>query len=212
MLRIAALSALMISAGGMASAAGPVPIQSDPVIAQPVVVPDAFWSGGYLGVQLGYAYSDFDLNLRTRPGDFDDDSVIGGIHAGYLWQLGTNFLIGPEFQYDFAKFQVTDSVSGDTASFDSIARLKIVGGSEIGSGFLYGSAGIAYADFDNVGNVFDGVSGADTNFVLSIGYDYRIGENWSLGAEYMYHHFNDIGSNGGDVELNTLHVKATYRF
>jgi hypothetical protein len=33
-----------------------------------------------------------------------------------------------------------------------------------------------------------------------------------VGGEYMYHSFDGIGSGGGDVDVNTVHLKATYRF
>jgi outer membrane immunogenic protein len=195
-----------------AFAADPAPGAETPVIAAPAPVAAPFWEGGYVGGQLGYSYGEFDIDTGQSVSDFDDDNVIGGLHAGYLWSVGNGWYVGPEFQYDFADVTVTDAASGDTASFDEIARLKAVAGREIGNGLLYGSAGIAYASFDSVGNVFDGFDGSDTNFVVGVGYDYRVGENWTVGGEYQYHSFSGIGANGGDVDVNTLHLKASYRF
>ncbi len=212
MLRTSALAALMATASSVVYAGNTAPAPADPVIAQPIEASKPFWAGAYAGGQIGYAYSDFDLNLGTRPGDFNDDSVIGGIHAGYLWQVGQSFYIGPEFQYDFADLQATDATTGATASFDNIARLKLVAGYEVGNGLIYGSGGIAYADFSNVGTVFSGFDGGETNYVLGLGYDHRIGDNWSVGAEYQFHRFNSIGASGEDVDLNTVHLKAAYRF
>lgn len=193
----------------------------EPVVEAPVIVAEPvapFWEGAYVGGQIGYSYGDFDLNLDTRPGDFNDDSVIGGLHAGYLFSAGNGWYVGPEFQYDFADVSVTDPDTGDTASFDEIARLKVIAGREVGNGLFYGSAGIAYADFDSSGagstidSVFDGFNGSETNYVIGLGYDYRIGDNFTVGGEYQFHRFNDIGAAGGDVDVNTLHVKAAYRF
>lgn len=211
MIRITIAAVILSSVAGFAFAAGPEPTPVAPVVAAP---PPAapFWAGGYVGGQIGYSYGDFDVDLGTRPGDFDNDSVIGGLTAGYLWQVGNGWYLGPEFQYDFADITVTDATSGDTASFDEIARLKLILGYELGNGLIYGSAGIAYASFDDVGTVFDGIDGSDTSYVVGLGYDHRVGENWTVGGEYMYHSFSGIGAAGGDVDVNTLHVKATYRF
>lgn len=209
MLRTATIAILLSSAAGVAYAAGPEPIAPEPVVISPTPV-SPFWAGGYVGGQLGYSYSEFDLGDASID-DLDDDQVIGGLTAGYLWQFG-DYYVGPEFQYDFADLTVTDADTGDTASFEEIARLKLIVGREVGNGLLYGSAGVAYASFDDVGTVFDGFDGDDTSYVLGIGYDYRVGDNWTIGGEYQYHNFNGIGSSGNDVNLNTLHVKATYRF
>ncbi|MCV3270160.1 outer membrane protein [Roseobacter sinensis] len=212
MIKTTTLSALMISSAALAYAGNLEPAPAEPVVFEPAAVAAPFWAGGYAGVQLGYVYSEFDLGSATSPDDFDDDSVIGGFNFGYLWELNNGWHIGPEFQYDFADVSVADAGTGDTASFDEIARLKLIVGREVGQGLVYGSAGIAYASFDDVGTIFDGFDGSDTNYVLGFGYDHRLGENWTLGGEYMYHAFNGVGASGGDVDVNTLHVKATYRF
>lgn len=198
------------SLAGSAFAAGPEPYV-EPVVISPPVAADPFWAGGYLGGQLGYSYGDFDLG-DTDLDNLDDDQVIGGLTAGYLWDVGRGFYVGPEFQYDFADLTVSDPDTGGTADFDEIARLKLIVGRELGNGLIYGSAGVAYASLDGVGDVFDGFDGSDTSYVVGIGYDYRVGDNATVGVEYMYHDFTGIGSNGADVSLNTLHLKASYRF
>lgn len=211
MLRTTAIAILLTSTAGLAYAAGPEPIPAAPVVAAPPP-PPPFWEGGYVGGQLGYSFSEFDLEASNAPSDFDSDNVIGGVTAGYLWQVGNGWYVGPEFQYDFADISVTDASSGDTASFDEIARLKLIVGYELGNGLLYGSAGVAYASFDDAGTVFDGFDGDDTSYVIGVGYDYRVADFWTVGGEYMYHSFSGIGDAGGDVDVNTVHLKATYRF
>ena len=71
-------------------------------------------------------------------------------------------------------------------------------------GYAGAQIGYAYGDFD-AGSVFDGFDVSDTNWVSGFGYDYRLRENWTIGGEFMYHGFDDIN-------VNTLHVKAAYRF
>ncbi|MDK3075521.1 outer membrane beta-barrel protein [Sedimentitalea sp. JM2-8] len=214
MKKLSVIAIALTTTAGSAFAGNVATAPVEPVIVAPVV-PVATWEGGYVGAQIGYAYSKFDLG-NIDVGDFSENSVIGGLNAGYLWSLGNGWYIGPEFQYDWADLSVTDPDTGDEASFDAIARLKLIVGTEIGTnGLLYGSVGFAYANLsggltDQVGDVLDVSS--DSSYVLSIGYDYRMNENWAIGAEYLYHDFKDITASGGDVNLNALEVKATYRF
>lgn len=212
MIRTAALIFLISSAAGAVFAAGPAPA---PVVAAPTPPPAVvapFWEGAYVGGQLGYSFSEFDVDTGAGPGDLDDDQFIGGITAGYLFSLNNGYYVGPEFQYDFADLSVTDAASGDTATFDEIARLKLIGGREIGNGLLYGTIGVAFASFDSVGTVLDGFDGDDTSFALGFGYDHRVADNFTIGAEYIYHEFNGVGDSGNDVNLNAIYVKGAYRF
>jgi outer membrane immunogenic protein len=206
MFRTFPIAILALATAGAAHAAGPTPTPAEPVVVvQPAPAPAPFWEGFYVGGQVGYANGDFELDFDT----FDDSSVIGGVHAGYLFSLGNGWYLGPEIQYDFADMTITDPDTGDSASFDEIARLKLIAGYEVGNGLLYGSAGLAYAKMDGIGDFFDG---STSDYVLGLGYDWRIGDNWSVGAEYMYHSFDGIGASGGDVDVSTIQVKAAYRF
>jgi outer membrane immunogenic protein len=197
---------IMTATAGVAFAAGPEPVEVAPVVVAPAPAP--FWEGGYIGGQVGYAYTDFDFgDLVDQAQEIFDDSdngFIGGLTVGYLWSLNNGWYLGPEFQYDWADLTAT-SDSGATIDFDEIARLKLIAGKEIGNGLLYGSGGIAYGNLDNGSDLIDGFDGSDTNWVLGFGYDHRIAENWTIGGEYQYHDFDDLN-------LNTLHLKVAYRF
>ncbi|MBK0327598.1 outer membrane beta-barrel protein [Rhodobacteraceae bacterium F11138] len=209
MIRTTAIAfALTTTAGvGTAFAGNTVPATVEPVVYQ-APAPTFSWEGGYIGGQIGYAFSDFNLDSNTLS-NFDENSVIGGINAGYLWSLGNGWYLGPEFQYDWTDLSVVDASNGQSATFDGIARLKLKAGYELGNGMLYGTAGFAYADFNSVSSVTD----IDKDsYVIGFGYDWRVGENWTVGGEYMYHNFDGAGSAGGDVNLNTIHVKASYHF
>lgn len=202
MFRTTAIALLLASTAGIAHAAGPAPEPIQPVI---IAAPTPSWQGGYVGGQIGYAYGDFSLDL----GDFDNDSFIGGLTLGYLWSLGNGWYLGPEFQYDWADISITDPDTNDTATFDNIARLKLIAGYELGNGMLYGSIGYAYTSLDGIGDFFDGSS---NGYVVGIGYDWKVADNWAVGGEYMYQAFDGIGAGGGDVDVNTIYLKATYRF
>ncbi len=208
MIRTTAIAAAVSTAAGAAFAGNIEPAPVEPVVYQ-APAPAFTWEGAYIGGQIGYAFSNFDLGGSSLS-DFDEDSVLGGVHVGYLWSLGNGWYLGPELQYDFTDdLSITDTSNGETADFDGIARLKLKAGYELGNGMLYGTAGFAYADFDSVSDATD----IDKeSYVVGLGYDWRVGDNWTVGAEYMYHNFDGKGSSGGDIDVNTVHIKASYHF
>ena len=108
---IAALSTTTLAADlPVQGSEGPVSVP--PVV--PVVVGPISWTGFYVGGHAGVAIIDWDsetsfvatnpatgeINSATFPGpDSSDTEFIGGIHAGYNWQL-TNYLIGLDASLD----------------------------------------------------------------------------------------------------------------
>ncbi len=204
MIRTMTITGLLFTSTA-AFAAGPAPAPQETMILSPGPAPvSSDWQGGYAGVQLGYGFGEFSLDTD----DFDTDGVIGGFHAGYLWDNGA-WVFGPELQYDFSDLSI-DSGTG-SGTFDEIARLKFRVGRDMGQGLLYGSAGVAYANFDGI----DGVTSIDFDdpgYVIGLGYDYRMTEAWTVGGEYQWHKFDDFGTAGNDVDFSTLHLRASYNF
>ena len=62
------------------------------------VAPAFSWTGGYAGIQAGYAWGDGDIDQITGPGfiDTSPDGFLGGIYAGYNYQMSNNIVIGAE--------------------------------------------------------------------------------------------------------------------
>lgn len=174
----------LVSAPALAGSPEPAPVE--PVIAQATPVstsPD--WTGFYAGGELGYS------NFDASPGG-DEDEFIGGIVGGYDWDLG-NWVVGVGADYDFA--------GGDV---EQIFRAKGRAGYKIGQGLLYGTAGYAWADADNLGD--------DDGYVIGAGYEHLISSNFSLGGEVLYHEFDNFNSSGTDVDATTVQLRGTFRF
>lgn len=150
------------------------------------------WTGFYGGVQIGYA------NVDTNIGG-DDDAFIGGLTAGYDFDLG-QWVVGGSLDYDF-----TDAdVAGGVAELENIFRAKVRGGYKIGQGLLYATGGYANADTDNLGS--------DDGYFIGGGYEYLVNEAFSIGGEILYHEFDNFNSTGADVDATTVQIRATYRF
>jgi len=176
-------------------AGSPEPATTEPAIAPaaPVVAnfgPD--WTGFYAGGQLGYA--DIDSNVAN----LDGDDVIGGLTAGYDWDLG-KYVVGVGADYDFADIGLSP-----TTNLDSIWRLKLRSGVKIGNGLLYMTGGYAQVDVGGLGSEDGKFYGA--------GYEHMLTENISLGGEVLYHEFDNVGATATDIDGTTYQVRATYRF
>lgn len=185
-----AVSAALIA--GPALAADPVSVGAEPPVAlapPPVFTPD--WTGFYLGGQVGWASVD-----SNNSGD--DDDIIGGLIAGYDYDLG-NWVVGAGLDYDFA-----DIDFGPAGDLDSIWRAKLRGGYKIGNGLLYATAGYAQADSDRFGS--------DDGYFVGAGYDYMLDTNFTIGLEALYHEFDNFDGAGNDLEATTVQIRGTFRF
>jgi len=177
-------------------APAPEPVVEAPMPAAPAT-PN--WTGFYAGGQLGWANVDPDTSLLD-----DDDSLIGGLTAGYDFDLQNGFVLGAGIDYDFLDADLNAADTGDTvATAEEAFRAKLRGGYKIGRGLLYGTGGYAWVDTDNAG---DG-----DGYFVGAGYEHLITDNFSLGAEALYH---DVGSFDGDVDadVTTVQARGTFRF
>jgi outer membrane immunogenic protein len=181
-----------------ALAGGPTVVEPEPTIAAPVapVIASADWSGFYAGAQLGYA------DVGSNGGGLDGNGLLGGIHAGYRWDFG-QFVAGTELDYDTANVDL----GGTLGSLDSVTRLKLVGGAEVGNSLLYATAGAAYAD-----GTVGGASLSDDGWFYGAGATFALNDRWTLGGELLQHEFNDFDGSGVDLDALTATARIGFRF
>ena len=192
------LSALAIAAAAPSFAGNADIAPVDPVITAPApyVAPGRDWTGASVGAQLGYGSIDTSLN------GVDGDGILGGLHASYDYDFG-NFILGGGLEYDAADIDL-DGVSG---SVDSIARLKLRAGTDLGNTFLYGTGGAAYAEADVAGD-----SGNDNGYFLGVGVEQMVRDNISVGGEILYHQFDDFDGSGEDIDATTVAARVSFKF
>lgn len=193
----ASLAAMLV---GPAVAGGPTTTAPEPMIipaAEPYAAPGIDWSGAYAGAQIGYGDTD------TTGGALDGHGMLGGVHAGYRWDMG-RFVAGAELDYDTASVDL-GAVPGDT--LDDIARLKLTAGTEMGSALLYGALGAAHARA-TVG----GADLAENGYFLGAGVTYAVTDNWTVGGELLQHKFGDFDGSGVDLDATTLTARVGFRF
>ncbi len=203
MKRIAAILAF----GGLAAAApafagGPTVVVDEPVVVAPapVIVADrGNWTGFYGGASLGYG--DFDGEVGGTK-VLNGDGAVGGVQLGYRWDLG-NTVIGVEGAYSVADIK-DDSVD---AKIKNKADLKLQLGYDMGQSLVYATAGASWAKASVAGSNF-----SDNGWVAGIGYDYDLGNNWVVGAEYLYNKYDNFDNTSLDLDGSSIAFRANYRF
>lgn len=182
-----------------AFAGGPIAVADEPVIvpaAEPYVAPGVDWTGGYVGAQLGYG------DVDSNGGGLDGYGWLGGLHAGYRWDLG-NWVAGGELSYDTASIDL----GAGADQLDDVTALKLTAGREIGNSLVYGALGAAHANA-TVG----GTELSDTGLVYGVGFDHAVNERWTVGGEVLQHNFDDFDASGVDLDATTLKAKVALRF
>ncbi|KPN63448.1 Opacity protein [Aliiroseovarius crassostreae] len=189
---ISCFSIIALMAGGSAHAGNPSPAPApQPVYVTPAPPPSVDWTGGYIGAEIGYG------DIGTNAPGANGDGLIGGIIAGYDYDFGT-WVAGLGIDYD-----VTDIDIGDEANLEHVLRLKARGGPKLGRGLAYLTGGYAHTSLEDRD---------DSGYFIGLGYEHRMTDNFSVGAELLYHEFSDFDGSGVDVDATTIQLRASYRF
>lgn len=144
---------------------------------------DAGWTGGYAAANLG---------MVVDP----DDNPTGSLSIGYD-RAFDGFVGGLEL--DIAR---TD-VGTDAGVIDNMYRAKLRAGRPVGRTLFYGIAGATHARGD---------FGGETGYLFGLGLDHRLeGSPVSIGGELLHHAFGDFDGTG-DLQVQTLTARVTYRF
>lgn len=173
------------------------------------------WTGGYVGVSLGYGWGDSSFIDRGNAlGTFwngrgdrfgaDPDGVFGGGQAGYNWQSG-GFVYGVEAEVGYLNLR---DHGASSLSADTIGRVKggMYGGlsARLGYAFdrtlIYAKAGGLYSAgkyevFDNIGNTLsDGSETIGPGYQVGAGFEHAVTSNWTVKLEYAYFDFGSGNS------------------
>ena len=158
------------------------------LLAAPGLAHGGDWTGAYGGLQFSAT--------RAEAGGSDGSGALAGLHAGYDVDFG-RFVLGAGVQFDFGGIDV-----GPALTIDSIARLGVRAGADLGRSFVYGTAGFARADTSG---------GQGDGGFAGVGAGWRMGERMTLGGEVVYQQFDDpVG--GGDVDATTATARVTFSF
>jgi outer membrane immunogenic protein len=231
------ISIFALSAALCASAfAADLPVRTNAPAPMPVFV-SANWTGFYLGANVGYAWADASLRNSGPPGPpartvgADSDGVIGGLQAGYDWQMGS-LVLGfvadvslADLKGSFVNVPPPGPPFTATASVNWMATLRARAGMLLTPNFLaYVHGGVAFAGVEGnwVGGPWNGSGDKTrTGWVAGGGLEYKWTQNLSAFTEYSYADFGSysFANVGGpavrfdnDIRVQTIKVGFNYRF
>jgi outer membrane immunogenic protein len=197
---------LLLSAAAMVLIAGPtyaadLAVKAPPPGAAFIASP---WDGLYIGANLGYGTTDFDVTASGFSTSEHASGVVGGFQVGYNKQYGT-FVLGLETDFDLTSISKTDA-------FGITTKLPWFGTTRGRVGFLvnpvllfYATGGVAY------GRAEVSVPGASVKipgvgWAAGAGLQYALTPQWSIGAEYLHVELDGPSANIGGISIDT---KAT---
>lgn len=146
------------------------------------------WDGFYLGIAYGYATGWTDAASNGSAFDIKTTGNMGSVFGGYNWQFGRG-LLGAEAEIGTG--DVGGSENATSVDLNHFGALRARLGYLMTPDFLvYGTTGLAYADFD-LKAVGSTQSETFTGYQVGAGTELKFSEPWSLRLEYLY---TDLGS------------------
>jgi outer membrane immunogenic protein len=179
-----------------------------PVKAAPIQLYD--WTGFYLGVNVGGGVGRNSTRQLVAAGDHRENfflspaGVIGGVQAGYNWQLGRDFLVGLEADFQGAGQRDSQTCildCGRSAFMSYDQRIDWFGTARVRAGLVTGpvvsyvTGGLAYGNvktsITDTANAPFATSTLNTDttktgFVIGSGVEASLGGNWTGKIEYLY--------------------------
>jgi len=177
-------------------------------------MPIPTWNGFYVGGHLGGVTSSESVTDGVVTVTPDPSGFLGGVQAGYNYQIAPNWLIGIEGELSWT------SASGSSFGFNSDhnwydtldGRLGYV----MGSWLLYAKGGVAWmnADYSIPGA---SINVTRTGWNIGAGAEFMLAPQWSAKAEYNFLDFgkDNIGFPlfvGVDTQVHEFKVGVNYHF
>jgi outer membrane immunogenic protein len=206
---LASVAVLFVTTSAMAADAV---VATEPT---PVAADTFSWTGGYIGINAGYAGGKFKHpgsltdevsgeTLFSDSANFDADGFIGGAQIGYNWQLDNRVVLGVEadFQGSSVKGDETYDLAGVEAGIETkvewfgTVRARL-GYTPVDRLLVYATGGLAYGKVesslslsDGVDSVSDSYSKTKAGWTVGAGAEYALDKNWTIKGEYLY---TDLG-------------------
>lgn len=193
------------------------------------------WEGGYIGAQIGKAWGKSNFTDANFSDDLKPDGFLGGIYAGYNFDVGSNVILGVEADLNLGN--ITDSEfedfgGGFAAGAESELRwsgaVRARAGYAIDRFMPFIAGGVAFGNVKNLGylNLPVHFSAADsqtlTGWTAGAGIDYAATDKIVLRLEYRHTDYGNAdfsGSNsifsfdtGNTFKTNDLRLGVSYKF
>ncbi len=211
----AALGALCVS---MASAHAADIARPAPVYKAPAFVQVYNWNGFYIGGNIGWAFgnSSATYNPTGLTWDIGKNAFMGGLQAGYNWQMGA-LVLGIEGEFDWLDGKGSRGANGGLwASGGTTSMATIAGrfGYAADNVLWYGKAGAGWVDntatiYNAAGQTLWTGSNTPVGWLIGAGVEIGLTQNWTTKIEYNYLNVDNWTSNPGLFNGDTFTVSRT---
>ncbi len=215
------LASVSLGALALATGAQAADIAARPAYKAPVMAPAPWsWAGFYVGGNVGFARARTEMdspNYILSSANSTQSGVIGGLQAGYNWQLN-NFVVGLEGDISLGSLRrstaITNAAPGDSinASVDALGTVRGRVGLAFDRILVYGTGGVAFASLKSeyAGPVFPFTATASstaTGWAYGGGIEYALMGHWTAKAEYLH-----VGFPSRSVTETTSTFGYTFNF
>jgi len=187
-------------------------------------IPACSWCGLYFGANAGYGGADFiadfndsspDADFKTLSAKHSANSLLGGAHIGYNYQLGL-IVLGAET--DISMTGIKSNVNGVESTLPWLGTTRLRAGIAPTEYLLvYATGGAAYGHV-KAGIGPDVFTTPTVGWVLGGGAEYKLTPNLGLGAEYLHVDLdgpsvtNGLQTLGTRVPVDIVRGRLSYYF
>ncbi len=181
------------------------------------------WTGFYAGVNLGGEFlRDSASNAGVRQ-KLNGATLFGGVQAGYNFQTGP-WVFGAETDIGYGHASKSKAFGANTMKIEEGASgtLRARAGYAIDRTLIYGTGGLAWAQFDQTvsnGVVTQKSDKTRLGYAVGGGLEYAVTNNVSVKGEYLYENFGkmnksfaSVGATRNDLSDHLVRVGVNYKF
>ncbi len=150
------------------------------------------WSGAYVGGMISGVMVDATYVPLAGPDpNLDGDGVLGGVYAGYNYQMG-NFVLGIEGDAQFGEVNPNNLLDNVDQDIDFMATIRGRLGYAHDRTMAYFTGGVAFMDSEIILPGFGGESDSKshTGYVLGGGLEHAWTDNMVGRIEYLFASFD----------------------
>lgn len=203
----------------------------------PVIAASAFsWTGGYVGGQIGYGWGKSRFNNSDFAGNLKPDGFLGGVYAGYNFDLGNNVVLGVDGDVTYNNLKDSESEDFGGLIVGAQSKLRWSGAVRARAGYAvdrflpFVTGGVAFGSVKN--SAYLDVVGVEsfsasqtktlTGWTAGAGVDYAATDNLIVRLEYRYTDYgrkdfsasNEVFSfnTGNKFKTSDVRLGVAYKF
>lgn len=179
----------LLLAAPLAAQAADLPMKAPPPPPPPVFT----WTGGYLGINGGWAQDQTDTGAVNLVQPATNSWLAGG-HGGFNFQSGF-WVVGAEFDTDYMRLNASAPCANPAfichTTLQDQATIRARGGVAFDRFLFYVTGGLAMSNYNGnttltvPGTVFPAFS-SRIGWVAGVGAEYAVTNNWIVGVEWLH--------------------------